>query len=315
MSAIRYYVSHLTHYPYSSNVSLARHVLHLTPRSLPWQNVVEHRIEHDPSNGELALATDSFGNPIHTLILNARHAALSVHAHSWVDLAPRPRLPPRDSLPWEAVRDRLVFRAGRKPTPEELDAGQYLFESRHVRVKRDFAVWARDCFPPGLPLLEGVKQLSDLIFRTFEFDPESTHVATPVTDVLTKGRGVCQDFAHLALSALRSLGLPARYMSGYLLTKPPPGKPRLVGADASHAWISVWCPDFGWVELDPTNGIYAGEGHITLGWGRDFSDVTPMRGVICGGGDPTPDIAVTVVPETEYEKLFKKPLPESFKPA
>lgn len=309
MDTTRYYVSHLTTYRYGGSVALARHMLHLTPRTLPWQMVQAHAIEHDPASAELSAATDNFGNPMHTLTIHTRHRALVVHAHSWIDVDDRPQMPEEDSPPWESVRDQLVFRAGRKPSDSELDAGQFLFESRYVRVKREFAHWAQTCFTPGTPILVGMRRLTELIFETFDFDPESTHIATPVTEVLATKRGVCQDFAHLAISALRSLGLPARYMSGYLLTKPPPGKPRLIGADASHAWLAVWCPDFGWAEYDPTNGIPAGQSHITLGWGRDFGDVTPLRGVIHGGGDHIPEIEVTVVPASEYGKLFGKAVP------
>jgi transglutaminase-like putative cysteine protease len=164
----------------------------------------------------------------------------------------------------------------------------------------------RECFPEGSPILVGVRALMIRIHREFAFDPKATTVSTPVMEVFERRRGVCQDFAHLMLSCLRSIGLAARYVSGYLLTRPPPGNKRLVGADASHAWVSVYCPGHGWVDVDPTNGIFPSLEHVTLGWGRDYDDVTPLRGVLLGGGDHELDIEVTVAPVADYEDVFGK---------
>ncbi|GAA5180600.1 transglutaminase family protein [Niveibacterium umoris] len=301
-SVARYFVSHLTRYDYRRPVANARHVLHLTPRELPWQHVVSHVIDADPIPNERAVGRDNFGNPVETLAITHQHSGLDVHARSWVEIAERPQT--ESSPAWQTVRDALAFRAAHPPLPAELEAARFQFESRHVRVKRELAEWAARAFAPDMPLLDGVQALNDRIHTEFAFDPEATHIATPVMEVLKLRRGVCQDFAHLMLSGLRSLGLAARYMSGYLLTTPPPGKERLIGADASHAWVAVWCPESGWVEFDPTNGVRAGSSHITLGWGRDFSDVTPLRGVIFGGGEHTPEIEVSVVPEADYAALF-----------
>lgn len=303
MSA-RYYVSHLTEYDYGRPVAHGRHVLHLTPRSVPWQTTVSHEIDVTPAAAERQCACDAFGNPTQTLVLNHPHSGLAVHARSWVDVSPRPELASEATAGWRAVRDRLTFRAGHPPDGAAQDASRFLFESRHVRVKRELAEWATDCFARDEALLDSVRRLNARIHDDFIFDPDATHIATPVMTVLKNRRGVCQDFAHLMLSALRSIGLAARYMSGYLLTTPPLGSARLVGADASHAWVAVWCPGAGWVEFDPTNGVEAGIGHITLGWGRDFGDVTPLRGVIVGGGEHTPNIEVSVVPEADYPALF-----------
>jgi len=305
MSGERYFVSHLTEYDYGGPVALARHSLHLTPRALPWQQVESHEIRISPQGVQRRRSEDAFGNPVEHLTITQAHDRLSVLAESWLCVDARPPVSERDSPAWESVREALVFRAGRPPHPAELEATQFLFESRHVRLKRELAHWAAACFDPGQPLLAGVRALSERIHDEFEFDNEATHVATPVREVLEHGRGVCQDFAHLMLSGLRSLGLAARYVSGYLLTTPPPGKPRLLGADASHAWVAVWCPLHGWVEYDPTNGVSAAEGHITLGWGRDFADVTPLRGVLHGGGGHEPEIEVSVIPEAEYESLMR----------
>ena len=169
-----------------------------------------------------------------------------------------------------------------------------------MRLKRQFAAFAADCFPPGRPLLAGAEALMGKIHREFAFDAEATQVATPLVEVLQRRRGVCQDFAHLMLACLRSLGLSARYVSGYLLTQPPPGQPRLIGADASHAWVSVYCPRHGWVDFDPTNAVLPNLEHITLAWGRDFADVSPLRGVILGGGSHDPEVRVTVQPLVEF---------------
>jgi transglutaminase-like putative cysteine protease len=165
-----------------------------------------------------------------------------------------------------------------------------------VHLKRSFVEFSESCFPPGRPLLLGVQALMEKIFNEFTFDAEATQVATPLVEVLEKRRGVCQDFAHLMLACVRSRGLAARYISGYLLTQPPPGQPRLIGADASHAWVSVFCPVLGWVDFDPTNNVQPALEHITLAWGRDFSDVSPLRGVILGGGSHDPEVRVTVMP-------------------
>ena len=181
-------------------------------------------------------------------------------------------------------------------SPELIEACRYRFESPYVHLKKTFVEFSESCFPPGQPLLLGVQALMEKIFSEFTFDAEATQVATPLVEVLERRRGVCQDFAHLMLACLRSRGLAARYISGYLLTQPPPGQPRLIGADASHAWVSVFCPRSGWVDFDPTNNVQPALEHITLAWGRDFSDVSPLRGVILGGGSHDPEVRVTVMP-------------------
>jgi transglutaminase-like putative cysteine protease len=196
------------------------------------------------------------------------------------------------------VRDALAY--GSRPVL--LDASRFQFESPYVRVKHEFASYARPSFTPGRPVLDAVQALMRRIYDEFDFDPEATTVATPVLKVLAEKRGVCQDFAHLMLSCLRSQGLAARYVSGYLLTQPPPGQPRMVGADASHAWVSVFCPELDggrWVDFDPTNNLLPDTQHITLAWGRDFADVSPLRGVILGGDAHELDVAVTVTPVVE----------------
>jgi transglutaminase-like putative cysteine protease len=201
---------------------------------------------------------------------------------------------------WESVRDRLRELDG----PPLVEPAEYLFESPHVERSRDLAEYAAKSFPARRGAVDGALDLMRRIHKEFKFDKTATSVSTPIRQVLKQRAGVCQDFAHLMIGCLRMLGLPARYVSGYLLTQPPPGRPRLIGADASHAWVSVWCgeggaPNHGWVDLDPTNNCVVDDFHVTLAWGRDFADVTPMRGVILGGGAQQLSVRVTVSPKVE----------------
>lgn len=297
-----YHIRHDTHYAYSQTVRLSHQMLRLTPRSLPWQTCTSHGISITPEPQNLRMFLDSFGNPLQSFSLENDHTDLRALAQSWVTLTRR-QFPPV-TPPWEQARAALSYQAGQLLLPDDLEATRYLFESAHVRIKRELLAYAAESFTPGLPLLAGISALMTRIFQEFTFDPLATTVSTPVTEVFATRRGVCQDFAHFMLSCLRSLGLAARYVSGYLLTEPPPGQPRLIGADASHAWVSVYCPRFdgqpsSWIDADPTNGILPDTGHITLGWGRDFLDVSPLRGVLIGGGKQTMDVAVTVLPAHE----------------
>lgn len=299
METARYHVIHETRYVYESPVSISRQLLHLTPRDCPWQTRLAHEVTIDPEPGLDEARSDAFGNPVRQFSIESPHHNLLVRAESRIEVRSRPTFVPFvNSPPWEKCCAALAFGA----LPIHLDASVYLFESPYTRVKREFAAYAAPSFVPGRPLLEAVKSLMGRIFREFKFDAKATTVATPVLTVLEEKRGVCQDFAHLMLSCLRSMGVSARYVSGYLLTKPPPGKPRMIGADASHAWISVYCPqgDRGiWVDFDPTNNLLPDTQHITLAWGRDFGDVSPLRGVILGGDTHMPEVAVTVMPYDE----------------
>lgn len=297
---MRYQVVHETRYDYESPVVLSQQLLHLTPRALPWQQREQHRIRIEPEPAEISGREDYFGNPVTQILLAAPHARLGVRAESRVSVSPRAALAGEMQVaePWEALRDRL-----RSPVSAPLaEPAQYLFESPHVECFRELSNYAAPCFARGRPMLEAARELTRRIHADFRFDPKATSVSTPLREVLAKRHGVCQDFAHFMLGCLRSIGLAARYVSGYILTTPPPGRPRLVGADASHAWVALWCggqgENAGWVELDPTNDCLAGEEHITLAWGRDFSDVTPMRGVILGGGaEQSLKVRVTVTPQ------------------
>jgi transglutaminase-like putative cysteine protease len=294
MSA-RYQISHDTHYSYDSPVSLAKQLAHLWPRPCDWQVCERQEMLISPQPSLRVDELDVFGNPLTRLAFERPHDELKVCARLWVKVLPREPLDFSASLAWEQTRSALCY-SGQALPAQVLEACRYRFESPYVRLKKSFVSFSASCFPADRPLLEGTQALMEKIFAEFTFDAEATQVATPLTEVLERRRGVCQDFAHLMLACLRSRGLAARYVSGYLLTQPPPGQPRLIGADASHAWVSVFCPVLGWVDFDPTNNVQPGLEHITLAWGRDFSDVSPLRGVILGGGNHDPDVQVTVMP-------------------
>jgi transglutaminase-like putative cysteine protease len=197
------------------------------------------------------------------------------------------------SNPWECVRDDLAYSAQAR-TSDELEAIRYRMQSPYVRIKNVFVDFSNDCFPPGKSIASGALALSNKLHRTLTYTPGGTTIDTPLLKVLEERRGVCQDYAHLMIACLRARGLAARYVSGYLRTATK-GAPQLVGADASHAWVSVYAPPLGWIDLDPTNGLIVCKDHITLAWGRDFGDVSPLRGVIVGGGSHTLEVRVTVM--------------------
>lgn len=291
----RYQIFHDTHYHYDSPVSLAQQLAHLWPRACDWQRCTEQQLLISPEPTTRRDELDVFGNPLTRLAFERPHDELLVNARLSVEVLARPLLDFNQSPTWESTRDALTY-GGRPLAAPLLEACRYRFESPYVHLKRSFVEFSESCFVPGRPLMLGVRALMEKIFEEFTFDADATQVATPLVEVLERRRGVCQDFAHLMLACLRSRGLAARYVSGYLLTQPPPGQPRLIGADASHAWVSVYCPVLGWVDFDPTNNVQPTLEHITLAWGRDFSDVSPLRGVILGGGSHDPEVRVTVMP-------------------
>jgi len=301
MTSARYRILHDTHYRYGAPVSLAQQLAHLWPRDCPRQRCHARELLIDPLPTRRRDELDVFGNPLTRLAFERPHEALRVRARLDVEVFARPPLDPEESPAWEAVCRELSY-SGRALDSEALEAARYRFESPYIHLKQQFADWAGDCFRPGRPLLAAVAALMERLFSEFTYDAAATQVATPLLQVLDARRGVCQDFAHLMLASLRSRGLAARYVSGYLLTQPPPGQPRLIGADASHAWLSVWCPRQGWVDFDPTNNLIPDREHITLAWGRDFGDVSPLRGVILGGGSHDPEVSVTVMPLEEARR-------------
>ncbi|WP_137970831.1 transglutaminase family protein [Pseudomonas sp. F(2018)] len=298
MKRAHYQVLHDTHYRYSAPVSLAQQLAHLWPRDCARQLCHERHLTITPQPTRRQDGLDLFGNPLTRLAFERPQDELRVIACLRVEVLAREGLALEDSPVWEEVAAALRY-SGQPLSAELLEAARYRFQSPYVHLKQAFAAFGADCFAPGRPLLLAVRALMQKIFKEFTFDAAATQVATPLLQVLEERRGVCQDFAHLMLACLRSRGLAARYVSGYLLTQPPPGQPRLIGADASHAWVSVYCPRQGWVDFDPTNNLLPALEHITLGWGRDFADVSPLRGVILGGGSHDPEVRVTVTPLEE----------------
>lgn len=285
-------VSHRTTFRYSQSVSISHHLLHLSPRACLNQICRRHSLMIEPPPTIMKEATDFFGNPTAYLTIEEAHDELSIVARSSVEVMPPPARAPEATSSWESVTGML----DRTTDRDLLYAYQFVFNSPFTRSSDAVADFARDSFPPGRPVLAGAIDLMNRIHAEFSYEGGVTDVHTPVDIVLAQRRGVCQDFAHLLISSLRSLGIPARYVSGYLLTRPPEGKPRLVGADASHAWVSVWVPTTGWVDLDPTNNLLPAEQHITVAWGRDYGDVSPINGIVIGGGSHEVDVAVDVVP-------------------
>jgi len=288
---VRYTISHTTTYRYSDEVSVSHHLARLKPRQSAGQRCVNCEQAIEPSPAARSEREDYFGNIVTFFAIHTPHEQLKVQARCEIDVTPPTAPPPEQTPPWEQVRDGFEG----DPSTETLAAYEFVFDSPLIRTSRTLAEYAAESFPPGRAFLQGVTDLTRRIHGDFIFDAKATTVATPLNEVFESRRGVCQDFAQLQIACLRSLGLPARYVSGYLETRPPPGRPRLAGADASHAWVSVYNPGTGWIDVDPTNNQAPANRHITVAWGRDFSDVSPIRGVILGGGDHAVNVAVDVI--------------------
>jgi transglutaminase-like putative cysteine protease len=283
----RYRVDHVTRYVHRELVSTSHHVAYLRPRELPWQHVLAHRIEFSPTVADEAHRRDYFGNAVDHFSVLSPYRELRVSALSTVDVVSREVVDPAESPAWEDAR----------PAANAVDGPlEFSVASPYVQDAPVLLEYATVSFPPRRPVLDGALDLMHRIHREFRFDAGATTVTTPVERIMELRQGVCQDFAHVGIACLRSLGLAARYVSGYLLTNPPPGQPRLQGADASHAWLAVHCPHVGWVDLDPTNDLMPGDRHVTLAWGRDYGDVSPLRGVVLGGGPHVLHVGVNVEP-------------------
>lgn len=280
---MRYAVRHATRYDYATSVDLAAHLLHLAPRDdLPGQRVLSAAILADPLPSRRRDGLDHFGNRTTWLALDAPHTTFEVvsEAEVEVDFAPPPE--PAATPAWEAVAE--AAREG-GAAGGAWAAAEFAASSPMLPPTPAAGAYALPSFPPGRPVLAALLDLNARIAREFRFRAGVTTIATPVAEILARREGVCQDLSHLMIAALRALGLPARYVSGYIRTRPPPGQPRRRGADQSHAWVGCWLgPECGWVDLDPTNAIVVRDEHVVLGWGRDFGDVSPVRGVVLGGG-------------------------------
>lgn len=276
-----YRVIHRTSSHYRHPVPVGMHVACLRPKTLPGQSLIKSELNILPAPHTLTERYDYFGNLLHVFVLQEPHKELVVEATSEVEIeSGASKSLPANSLPWEEAVRLLP----RDRSAEGLQAYEFSFESPRIKLRKEFADYALQSFTPQRPILEGLLDLTARIHSDFRFDPKVTNVRTTTDEVFQKRRGVCQDFAHFQIACLRSLRLSARYVSGYLRTYPPPGKPRLIGADMSHAWISAYCPGIGWIDLDPTNNVVPSTGHVTLAWGRDYGDVSPLFGVIQGGG-------------------------------
>jgi transglutaminase-like putative cysteine protease len=289
---MEYLVRHRTTYRYLQDVTHSWHVAHLRLRATPNQNVHMSSVTLSLETASRAAREDYFQNPCEWFSIDQPHTHLEILAQSRVTVDPTPERVSRNSLRREEVRALLES----PPDEEVRDAVQFLFDSPLTKFHSDIAAYGAESFPRGRPLLAGAIELMNRIHRDFRYDTSVTDVTTPVDRVFEIRAGVCQDLAHVGIAAMRAIGLPARYVSGYLLTEPPAGKPRLLGADASHAWFSVWAPPFGWVDLDPTNNLLVSESHVTSSWGRDYSDVAPVAGIILGGHDHAVDVGVDVIP-------------------
>lgn len=310
-------IVHRTRYRYHAAIDLAQHMVHLRPVDTPTQQVLQHELRIDPEPAARSDTTDVFGNQRTFFSLQSHHTVLTVEADSTVSTHAPEALPlgqPWRGMSWERVREHFRYRAKARFDP----ASEFLFPSPYALRDDRFLDFARAVVKPGLPALEAARALMEHIHTELTYEADSTEVNTPALDALAQRKGVCQDFAHIMIGCLRSMGLPARYVSGYLLTRPPPGRPRLIGADASHAWISVYVPlraegkddnatTGAWFDFDPTNNRCGwgspGEDYVTLATGRDFGDVSPMRGVIQSGAGHTLSVAVTVAPPDELAEL------------
>jgi len=285
-AAVTYQVVHTTQYEYAADVSVSHHVARVRPRDFAGQQCLDHALGIEPPPAVMRGHQDYFGNRVTFFIIERAHTALTVRATSTVTVRGKSLPEARSSPPWEEARD-----FDRLP----LEAIECLFDSASIAVSDAILDYAHPSFTPGRPMLDAVADLMARIHHDFTFDSQATTVTTPLHDVLSLRRGVCQDFARLGIACLRSQGLAARYVSGYLETVPAPGAPHLAGVDASHAWLAAYCPGLGWVDVDPTNNLFPSTRHVTLAWGRDYADVSPVRGVILGGGQHTLHVSVDVI--------------------
>jgi transglutaminase-like putative cysteine protease len=300
---MRYLIHHRTAYEYASEVLHAHHLLHLVPRPAPFQQCLEHTIEIEPATFWRRDEIDAFGNALTRIEFEHPHRRLEVLTHMEVDVYPRPKLFADYSMPWEQLTADLSYHAV-CPTRENLEACRFRHESPYVRVKQEFTDYSEECFTPGRPILACADALMVKLYRDLKYARGETTVRTPLREILKNRRGVCQDFSHLMIACLRSRGLAASYVSGYLRAGPmrsaaADSSDSAIGAGASHAWVAVYTPPFGWQEFDPTNNVRVGTGHVAVAWGRDFGDVSPLHGVILGGATHELSVSVSVEPITQ----------------
>ncbi|XZE21998.1 transglutaminase family protein [Pirellulaceae bacterium SH449] len=292
---VRYRISHVTEYDYSSAASLCHNVIRLHPRRLAYQHVEYSHVDIEPSPVVRRSRMDRFGNQCEFFSIEAQHNSMIIRSSSHV-VRECVDTEGADQVDFRTLRERL-----RNPKSEEDRAAQeFCFDSKYVRTRREFSEYAMECFKLDRSIHESVLEMTARIYNEFDYVPNSTLVSTTPIEVLRSRKGVCQDFAHLQIACLRSIGLAARYVSGYLLTHPAPGQSKLIGADASHAWIGVYLGEFGWLDYDPTNNLVPDCEHITLAWGCDYEDVAPVTGVVVGGGLTTLNVSVDVLPDEAH---------------
>ena len=285
---MRYRIEHTTTYAYATPVDLASHMLHLAPRDIPGQRVYSYELIAEPQPSRTNTALDHFGNGVAWMFLDRRHDLFSVTLKAEVDV--NFALPPiaDHTPPWEEVAA-----AAAESGQQSWQAAEFIFDSPMLPYEPAAGAYAARSFPPGRSILAGLLDLNARIRKDFSFKPGVTNVQTTVARVLSQRAGVCQDFTHLMIAGLRAIGLPARYVSGYLRTRPPVGQPARRGADQSHAWVGAWMgPNYGWIDLDPTNDLVVRDEHVVLAWGRDYGDISPVRGVILGGGRHSVSVGV-----------------------
>ncbi len=286
---MKYQILHNTGYQYTEPVSICHNMAHLLPRDYPRQSWLYHELVIDPAPAVQTRRYDYFGNPVLYFAIQKSHESLAVTARGLVDVIPAAPPESMPEMPWQAITDMLHQRRGQLAEPFG-----FTLPSPAIPLTADLLAFARESFHPENTLLRAARDLMRRIYEQFTFDTTSTTISTPLDQVLEKRHGVCQDFAHLAIGCFRSFGLAARYVSGYLLTIPPPGQAKIVGADASHAWVSTFLPGYGWVDLDPTNNLFVCDQHIAIAYGRDFHDISPLRGVVLGGHGHTVNVSVDV---------------------
>ena len=287
---MNYHITHRTLYEYTAPVTVSHHVTRLEPRPSSTQGCEKFSLQIFPEPTLRKARSDYFGNRLCFFAIQEIHNRLEIITHSRVTVNTKKLSAPENSTAWENVAG--LFRD--PVSPEVVEPFQFVFDSPQIRASLELADYAAESFGKDTPLLAGAADLTRRIFEDVKFDPKATTVATPLEEVLEKRRGVCLDFAHLGIACLRSLGLPARFVSGFLRTRPPEGQPRLVGVDASLAWGSVFSPGNGWIDFDPTNNCQPAEDHITVAHGRDFGDVSPVAGILTGGGDHVVKVSVDV---------------------
>lgn len=289
---MRFKITHITTYRYSARVSHCYNLAHIIPRPTDRQRCINSFIHVKPTDSLINRREDYFGNIACHLEVQRPHTELTITATSEIDTAAQRLVKPLDQ--GVTCADALV-QLQQSTDPELLEAKEFLLASPMVPLSDTLRDYAAPSFALDRPLLECVMALTTRIFKEFKYSPTATNIATPLDEVFEKRHGVCQDFAHVQIACLRALGYPARYVSGYIETLPPPGQEKMVGSDATHAWIAVYSPSEGWFEFDPTNNSMAGEQHVITAWGRDYFDVTPLKGVIFGGGDaPILEVSVDV---------------------